>query len=299
MRVLNGHALRVSDVAFAPDGRSLASCSVDGTVRVWDVATGTGSVLVQVAERSEFEPRRAVRHGFDRLAFTGDGRYLVCRSATDGMELWDVGARYRRAELIRRGPAEYESELAVTSRLIAANVWRAEPFGSELCLWDVSTLSAEVLFRTADADSFSGLAFDRSERFLATNAGVFDVTTGLRVLEVLLWGEVLRWSPDGTQIAGGSRGEGVQVIDADTGDPVASFPVPGDELPRLEFSARGEHLAVAANSTVQIWDTANWTRRHEFAWKAGRLTCLALSPDGHVAAAGTARGSIVLWDWDV
>lgn len=299
MRLLDGHALRVFDIAFTPDGRSLASCSADGTVRVWDVATGAGSVLNQIAEQSEFEPRWAAYHGFDRIAFTGDGQYLVCRSATEGTELWDVGARYRRAKLIRRGPAEYESELAVAPGLIAANVWSAEPFESTVLVWDVPTLGAAVLYRTADAGSLSGLAFDPSGRFLATNAGVFDVATGERVLDALLWGEVLRWSPDGALIAGGARHEGVQVIDAETGDPVASFQVPGDELPRFEFSARGEHLAVTANGTVQIWDTANWTRGREFAWKAGGLTSLALAPDGHVAAAGTSRGSIVVWDWDV
>ena len=39
-RVLTGNTGRVTAVAVAPDGSWLASGSDDGTVRIWDVATG-------------------------------------------------------------------------------------------------------------------------------------------------------------------------------------------------------------------------------------------------------------------
>jgi WD40 repeat protein len=40
-RVLRGHAGRVVCLAYSPDGRRLASGSVDGTVKMWDLETGS------------------------------------------------------------------------------------------------------------------------------------------------------------------------------------------------------------------------------------------------------------------
>jgi WD40 repeat protein len=39
-RSLNGHTGRTRAITFSPDGKTLASCAEDGTVRLWDPATG-------------------------------------------------------------------------------------------------------------------------------------------------------------------------------------------------------------------------------------------------------------------
>jgi len=48
VRTLSGHTDDVNSVAFAPDGRTLASGSFDDTIKLWDVASGQ---LIRSPER--------------------------------------------------------------------------------------------------------------------------------------------------------------------------------------------------------------------------------------------------------
>lgn len=58
----------------------------------------------------------------------------------------------------------------------------------------------------------------------------------------------------------------------------------------------GRFLLSAVGTKVTVWDPAVWKPIHTFDWKIGRVTCLAISADGTVAAAGGDKGKVVVWD---
>ena len=114
-RATLSHSLGVLSVAFSPDGKTLATGSYDGKVRLWDVATGR-----QRATLSHYLVASEVAH----LAFSPDGKTLA--TPTDsGLLLWNVASRKPRAILSTgaRGEGHTIQDVAFSpdGRLVAGN----------------------------------------------------------------------------------------------------------------------------------------------------------------------------------
>jgi WD40 repeat protein len=76
---LKGHRDFVSGLGFSPDARMLASGSVDGTILLWDCASGAplGSLPGHLQETTD-------------VAFSPDGRTLASLAHKDSLKLWHL-----------------------------------------------------------------------------------------------------------------------------------------------------------------------------------------------------------------
>jgi WD40 repeat protein len=79
-RQLRGHRDFVSDVAFSPDCRSIATASMDGTIKLWDCSTGTetGSLTGHMQEAED-------------VSYSPDGRTLASIEQDQAVKLWHLG----------------------------------------------------------------------------------------------------------------------------------------------------------------------------------------------------------------
>lgn len=290
MQLLSGHARRVNDLTFSPDGRHLASCSNDKTVRVWDTLTGEGRALIDDEGVC------------DIVAFAPDGEHLLTRFRWGGLLVWRVADRGCAARLIPSASAQYRGGLAVAAAtgVVAANDWAPDREGASVIReWDVDTWTEQAQYGHRDRRPTTGLAFDPTGTQLATPDGVIDTRTGVNVADAEFAGDVLAWSPTAPLVAGTGFGAGAWVADAETGARVATFP-PGElHAKDVAFSPDGGSLVVVSGEGVaRVRETRGWSERAGFAWDIGPLRCVAFSPDGQRAACAGHQGVIVVWDWD-
>ncbi|KAJ9267667.1 hypothetical protein DTO195F2_1 [Paecilomyces variotii] len=80
-QTIDGHLGSVGIITFSPDGKMLASGSIDRTVKLWDAITGT---LLQTLE-GHLDFIRTVK-------FSLDGRFLISGSNDGIVKLWDTSA---------------------------------------------------------------------------------------------------------------------------------------------------------------------------------------------------------------
>jgi WD40 repeat protein len=229
LRTLSGHGLKINDVAFSPDDRTLASGSDDQTLRLWDVATGRQ--LKMLINGNEM---------FGVVAYSPDGHTLASGGdnspsgesevgdTVNTVELWDATTGQITRTLSRQ--KYWTSALAFSpdGHTLASAGW-----DNTITLWDVAT--GKVLHALSGHTEIpDALAFSPDGRTLASGSGdltvkLWDVATGQ--LRRTLTGHTdqilsVAFSPDGHTLASGSFDNTVKLWDVTSGKLLSTFGAP-------------------------------------------------------------------------
>jgi WD40 repeat protein/tRNA A-37 threonylcarbamoyl transferase component Bud32 len=271
----------VTALAFAPDGKSLASAGRDGLLKVWDMPAGR-----------LLWGHQAHADALTGLAFAPDGKSLASAAGGQTVKLWDA----RGGRQVGTLPAGGTSRVG---RIAFSPDGRSLAAASEdhmIRLWDVRTGLVRRSLRGHTAE-VSGLSFSADGQRLTSGSHdrtvrAWDVRGGgaVRIDLKDRFEGLVALSPDGESLGVGSRDGKVTVWAARTGALLFSVWAHHCEVQQLCFSADGQRLASAGHQDekVKVWSVGTGRPLQVLDGPMKPLS-LCLSPDGtRLAVSGLA-----------
>lgn len=283
--VLEAHQSGVTCVTYSPDGSRLATCGLDGKIKLWSSATND---LIFALD--------AHAGDVNKVAFSPDGQWLVSGGDDGRVRVWNIAAKSKSLDLKHAGRVFEVAFSQDGQYLISAGD------GKFIRLWDSRTGEPAGTFL---GNGVTGLAVSSNSALIATAHqdlmvriwDVFNMTlvaTGER--EHLRDIDDVAFSPDGGRFATASRDHTARIWNAGTGDVICEIEGHLDAVHAVSFSPDGKLLATASrDNTIRLWDhegrQQGLLRGHDdVVWS------LAFAPAGDTLATASRDGTVRFWN---
>jgi len=310
-----GHDGAVTCLAYAADGKSLVSGSIDKTVRLWNAATGEHLRLLTTYPEA-----------ITAVAVSPDGKLAASSSQSGVTRVSNLADGKVAAEFT--GPAKGALALAFSP---ASTVLFAGGDSPEVLAWEIA--GGKEVMRLKTGHDGAVMAFGNDGALALTANGeirapetpermqVWNLTSMLPVASMTICDErggsvrcdAAIFSPTGRMLASSqiSTYQGIRpsygadllrVWERASGQPIRTLSPaitrvlafsPDGRLLAAGAAGQSGHLRVGYGSGIDIWDTLTGQ-------KAGALpvtpSCVAFSPDGlHLATAGRDH-AVLIWE---
>ncbi len=276
---------------WSPEGNQVARNYVDGTIRIWDMATGAELLRFKMdGTHISYGATRCVAWSPDsaQILTAGGSGHIQLRDSQTGLPMLELTGHTDQITAVCWSPSGLR--ILTTCRDGTAIVWEAAT-GDAITTYAEHTPYAAVWSPdgarvvTVDLHSHGGPVL------------IWDAATGETLLTLLpddyaFGTSAVAWSPDGARIATFSDDQIGRIWDPNSGKQLATFAGVSSAV-GAEWSPSGNRLSVGGASGIKVWDTT--TLQEVIYYPTEARTYASWSPDGTAIAIAYYNGDLKVY----
>ncbi|MDX1378871.1 MAG: WD40 repeat domain-containing protein, partial [Anaerolineales bacterium] len=298
LRSYFGHTIGIWQAAFSPDGKTIATASIDGTAAIWDLevpgvvykvdlpASGSGSDIAMHPDGQSF-----FEVGFDgiiRMREIATGQ--IIRTFNDNAGRWSLS-------LAVSPDGQY---------LLSGDYVTAEPFDEQnVYLWDIKTGELMHTFDQNVGWIFT-VAFSPDSQNVVVGETIgnrilmYDISSGdlLKTFEGHTnWVQNIVFSPDGQKLYSAGRDQTIREWDVETGKNLRTFEGHTSRVRGIDISPDGKQLISGSDDlTLKLWDIESGLPIQTLTGHDSFVYRTHFSPDGKYILSVGFNLNAILWD---
>jgi WD40 repeat protein/energy-coupling factor transporter ATP-binding protein EcfA2 len=278
---LQGHTNWIYGVSFSPDGKTIATASLDKTVKLWNL---DGSL------------RKTLQHDdkVHDVSFCAQGKMFATASLDKTVKLWNIDGSLRKT--LKHDDNVHDVSFNPDCKILASASEK------QVLLWNVDNGDRKIFKKYSN--TVNSVSFSPKEQIIAI------ATDDNKVRLLNLDGKEIQnfnghtdkvynisFSPNGKTIATASWDNTVKIWNLD-GTLRTTLRGHTDRVFGVSFSPNGKTIATASwDRTVKLWNP-DGTLRMTINGQSDRITSVAFSPNGKIVASGGADNTVKLWAID-
>ncbi|KAF8684577.1 WD40 repeat-like protein [Rhizoctonia solani] len=284
--------------ALSPDGKQAVGCYKEGSIQIWDVASGTIAI-------PPFKMHKAYAYS---VGFSQDGKYVISGGAGESSDIivWDALTGSIVAGPLRghSGTVDALVSLPDGTRIVSCSedrtirTWDIRKQGENDKKVDTRIASVGPISFSTDRSRFASISSNQSIHVRNLRTG--DII--LPQFEEQIEGrsiECVAYSSTGAYIAASSHDFTIQIWDAHTGVTISqSLQGHNSSIHCISFSLDDSHLCSGSDDmTIRIWETSTGTLvGRPYGGHTSAVRSVIYSPDGGHIVSGAADGAVHIWN---